>query len=157
MKTILFSTALILSALSLQANADGKDGHATSKKTPHAAALGAPGNAGKVTRTVTVDMDDSMRFTPENFSTKRGETIKFIVKNSGKLKHEMVLGSITELKKHAAMMLKFPEMEHDDPNQVAIEPGKTGEFIWQFSKAGTFDFACLEPGHFEAGMHGKIS
>jgi uncharacterized cupredoxin-like copper-binding protein len=80
-----------------------------------------------------------------------------VVKNSGKVKHEMVLGSIKELKEHAALMLKFPEMEHADPNQLGVEPGKTGEMIWQFTKAGKFEFACLQPGHFEAGMRGTIA
>ena len=73
------------------------------------------------------------------------------------MKHEMVLGTIKELKAHAEMMRKFPEMVHADPNQVSVEPGKTGELVWQFTKAGTFDFACLVPGHFEAGMVGKSS
>jgi uncharacterized cupredoxin-like copper-binding protein len=87
---------------------------------------------------------------------KRGETIRFVVRNTGKLKHEMVLGTIRELKEHAKQMRNFPEMEHADPNQVSVEPGKTGELVWRFTKAGTFDFACLVPGHFEAGMFGKV-
>ena len=82
--------------------------------------------------------------------------MRFIVRNTGQIKHEMVLGTISELKKHAALMAKFPEMEHDDPNAVSVEPGKTGEFAWTFSKPGSFDFACLVPGHFEAGMKGRI-
>ena len=77
--------------------------------------------------------------------------------NSGKLKHEMVLGSVKELKEHAEMMRKMPEMEHADENMVSVEPGKSGELIWQFTKAGKFDFACLQPGHFEAGMKGKVA
>lgn len=72
------------------------------------------------------------------------------------MKHEMVLGTLDELQKHAALMRKFPEMEHDDPNAVSIEPGQTGELVWRFTKTGDFDFACLVPGHFEAGMRGKI-
>jgi len=123
----------------------------------HASAVGKPGVAAKVTRTVNVDMTDNMRFTPANFTVKKGETIKFVVKNSGKIKHEMVLGSMKELKEHGAMMRKMPEMEHADANQVTVEPGKTGELVWQFTKAGKFDFACLQPGHFEAGMKGKIA
>jgi uncharacterized cupredoxin-like copper-binding protein len=97
-----------------------------------------------------------MRFKPDSIRVKRGETIRFIVRNTGKVKHEMVLGTIKELKEHAELMRKFPEMEHADPNQVSVEPGMSGELIWQFSKAGTFDFACLVPGHFEAGMVGNI-
>ena len=122
----------------------------------HEGALGRPGDPGKVTRNVEVEMNDAMRFNPENISVKRGETIRFIVRNTGKLKHEMVLGTIEELKQHAELMRKFPEMEHADPNQTSVEPGKTGELIWQFTNAGTFDFACLEPGHYEAGMVGKV-
>ena len=77
-------------------------------------------------------------------------------RNQGQVKHEFVLGTPAELKKHAALMAKFPQMEHDDPNAVSVEPGKTAEFAWTFAKKGSFDFACLVPGHFEAGMRGKI-
>ncbi|GAA4011940.1 cupredoxin family protein [Actimicrobium antarcticum] len=139
-----------------------KDGHEhsgskASDENDHAAALGESGNPAEATRTMEVDMNDAMRFTSASMSIKRGETIKFVVRNSGKIKHEMVLGSIAELKKHAALMVKFPGMEHLDPNQVSVEPGKTGELVWKFTKAGTLDFACLQPGHFEAGMRGKIA
>ena len=123
----------------------------------HDEVYGRPGDPAKVSRTVDIDMSDAMRFSPVSVSVRKGETIRFVVKNSGKVKHEMVLGSIKELKEHAALMLKFPEMEHADPNQLGVDPGKTGEMIWQFTKAGTFDFACLQPGHFEAGMRGKIA
>lgn len=122
----------------------------------HAAALGKPADAKHATRTMEVVMGDNMRYEPKRIDIKQGETIRFVVRNDGKVKHEMVLGTMAELKKHAALMLKFPEMEHDDPNAVSVEPGKTGEFAWTFSKPGSFDFACLEPGHFEAGMKGRI-
>ena len=157
MKSVLIASALALSLLSLNAFAHGDEGHAASgEKEGHAATMGRPGDANKVSKTMEVDMSDAMRFTPSTISVKRGDTVKFVVKNTGKVKHEMVLGSINELKEHAALMIKFPEMEHSDPNQIAVEPGKTGELVWKFSKAGTFDFACLQPGHFEAGMRGKI-
>ena len=122
----------------------------------HAAALGKPADVKQATRTMEIVMGDNMRFEPKRIDIKQGETIRFVVRNSGKVKHEMVLGSLAELKKHAALMLKFPEMEHDDPNAVSVEPGKMGEFAWAFTKPGTFDFACLVPGHFEAGMKGRI-
>jgi len=122
----------------------------------HAAALGKPGDPGKVTRSVEVEMNDTMRFKPDSIRVKRGETIRFVVRNAGKVKHEMVLGTIKELKEHAELMRKFPEMEHADPNQVGVDPGMTGELVWQFTRDGTFDFACLVPGHFEAGMVGKV-
>ena len=102
-------------------------------------------------------MTDAMRFTPASITVKKGETVRFVVKNSGKLKHEMVLGTANELREHAELMKKFPEMEHEEPNQVVLDPGKEGELVWQFTKSGTFDFACLQPGHFDAGMRGKIA
>jgi uncharacterized cupredoxin-like copper-binding protein len=133
--------------------ADG--GH--SEDGGHAQAAGKPGDPKKVSRTIQVVMSDDMKFTPSKINVKRGETIKFLVKNAGQIKHEMVIGSMTELKEHAEMMRKMPEMEHAGPNQVTLDPGKTGELVWQFAKAGTFDFACLQPGHFEAGMMGTVS
>lgn len=140
------------------AYSDGNHGKKPGQhKDEHASALGKPGDAKKVTRTVEVAMSDTMRFSPDKVVAKRGETIRFVVKNNGKLKHEMVLGTVIELKEHAALMLKFPEMEHADPNQVSVAPGKSGELIWQFTKDGTFDFACLQPGHYEAGMVGKVT
>lgn len=132
------------------------DAHAA-QHDDHAAALGKPGDPTQVSRTIEVVMTDNMRFNPARITVKRGETIKFVVKNAGQVKHEMVLGSMKELKEHAAMMRKMPEMEHADPNQVTVDPGKTGEMVWQFTKTGTFDFACLQPGHFEAGMAGKVA
>ncbi len=154
-----FLTLLALTLISSSVFAHGEEHHHGAKNEvhkTHAAAIGKPGDPNKISRTVEVEMSDNMRFTPNSVRVKRGETIKFVVKNSGNVKHEMVLGSVKELKEHAALMQKFPEMEHSDPNQVAVEAGKTGELIWQFTKAGKFDFACLQPGHFEAGMVGKV-
>jgi uncharacterized cupredoxin-like copper-binding protein len=120
------------------------------------AAIGKPGLASKVTRTVQVDMKDDMRFHVDTFKAKRGETIRFVIKNSGVLKHEMVLGTEKDLKDHYEVMKKHPEMEHAEPNMVTLAPGKTGEIIWQFTKAGKVDFACLQPGHYDAGMKGMV-
>ena len=122
----------------------------------HAAAIGEPGSPANVSRTVEVAMNDTMRFTPATIAVKKNETIRFVLKNDGKLKHEMVLGTPKELKAHAAMMRQMPDMKHADPNMAGVEPGKTGELVWKFTKPGSFDFACLQPGHFEAGMKGKI-
>jgi uncharacterized cupredoxin-like copper-binding protein len=134
-------------------NADGDH----SENGGHAHAAGKPGDPKKVSRAIKLVMSDDMKFTPSNIDVKRGETIKFVVKNAGKSRHEMIIGSMAELKAHAEMMRKMPGMEHAEPNQVTLDPGKTGDLIWQFTKAGTFDFACLQPGHFEAGMMGKVS
>ena len=120
-------------------------------------AIGEPGKAANVTRTVKIDMSDAMRYTPASIDAKQGETIRFVISNTGKVKHELVLGTEKELKDHYEVMKKFPEMEHDDPNMVTVAPGKTGEVIWKFSKAGKIDFACLQPGHYDAGMKGAVA
>ena len=120
-------------------------------------AIGEPGKAASVTRTVKIEMSDAMRYTPASIDAKQGETIRFVISNSGKVKHELVLGTEKELKEHYEVMKKFPEMEHDDPNMVTVAPGKTGEVIWKFTKAGKTDFACLQPGHYDAGMKGAVA
>ena len=120
-------------------------------------AIGKPGVAAKVARTIKVDMSDSMRFSPSNIAIRQGETVRFVVTNSGKLAHEMVLGKEKELKEHYEIMKKNPEMEHADANSVTVQPEKTGEIVWQFTKAGKVNFACLHPGHYDAGMKGLVT
>ena len=105
---------------------------------------------------IEIRMSDSMRFIPSAVSARKGQTVKFIVNNDGKLLHEMVLGTAQELKKHAELMRRFPGMKHDDSNMAHVNPGKTGEIVWQFTQAGEYAFACLVPGHFEAGMAGTV-
>jgi uncharacterized cupredoxin-like copper-binding protein len=120
-------------------------------------AFGREGDPKKATRTVKVDMSDAMRFTPAELTVKQGETVRFEVKNSGKTLHEMVLGTMQELKEHAELMKKFPGMEHDEPYMAHVAPGKTERIVWQFTKPGEFYYGCLVPGHFEAGMIGKVT
>lgn len=119
--------------------------------------FGKAGDPKKVVRTVNVDMSDKMRFTPAALTIKQGETVKFLVKNSGKTMHEFVLGTLPELKEHSELMKKFPAMEHDEPYMAHVAPGKTETIVWQFTRGGEFHFGCLLPGHFEAGMVGKIN
>jgi uncharacterized cupredoxin-like copper-binding protein len=118
--------------------------------------FGRTGDTKKATRTIRVDMSDRMRFTPDLIEVKEGDTVRLIVKNSGKTMHEMVIGTMQELKEHAEMMKKHPGMEHDEPFMAHVAPGKTEEIVWQFTKAGEFHYGCLIPGHFEAGMVGRI-
>lgn len=119
-----------------------------------AASLGSPGNSGQVSRTVEITMVDN-RFKPSEINVKQGETIKFMLRNTGKKKHEMVIGTPEELDEHAKMMKKFPDMEHSEPNMISVDPGKTGELIWQFTEAGTVNFECTLPGHFKE-MRGTV-
>ncbi len=146
-------TTLAAAWLAIAANAGGSPvgghGHETSD-------IGRPGQAAKVSRSVQVDMGDSMRFTPAKVAVEQGETIRFVVKNSGQLKHEFVMGKVKALKEHNELMKKFPAMEHADANMLGVAAGQTGELIWQFTKSGVVNFACLQPGHYEAGMKGAI-
>ena len=117
---------------------------------------GIAGDAKPGIRTVEFRMNDNMRFTPDKLEIKQGETVKFVLRNSGAVMHEFVLGTKKELEAHAALMVKFPTMEHSEPYMAHVPPGKTGEIVWTFNRAGDFDFACLIAGHYSAGMVGKV-
>ena len=142
-------------------------------------AFGRAGDPRRASRTFHIGMDDRMHFRataalrqdaksdaqsgdahqmkPGDIVVKRGQTVRFVVRNHGKVMHEMVIGTMKELKDHAEMMRKFPSMEHDEPYMAHVAPGKQGEIVWQFTKPGEFHYACLVPGHMEAGMIAKIT
>jgi uncharacterized cupredoxin-like copper-binding protein len=119
-------------------------------------AWGIAGEAKDVRRTIQIAMTDDMRFTPSSIDVKEGETVRFVVQNKGKVLHETVIGDKKTLDEHAALMQKFPTMEHDEPYMAHVAAGKKGELVWKFNRAGDFHFACLIPGHYQAGMVGKI-
>jgi uncharacterized cupredoxin-like copper-binding protein len=118
--------------------------------------FGREGDLKQVTRTVEIDMSDKMRFSPAELRIRQGETVRFRVKNSGKVMHEMVLGTMQELKEHAELMKKHPGMEHEEPHMAHVSAGKHETMVWQFNQPGEFYYGCLIPGHFEAGMVGRI-
>lgn len=149
------SLAALLALAAVAASAAGT--HAGGHGHDADQAIGKPGVAAKATRTIHVDMTDAMRFTPADITVKQGETVRFVIRNSGVLKHEFVLGTEQELKEHYEAMKKNPEMEHADPNMVTLAAGKTGEVVWQFTQAGKVDFGCLQPGHYDMGMKGIVS
>lgn len=130
----------------------GQPVHATAEQKP----WGIAGQTKAVTRTITIRMSDAMRFTPARIEVKQGQTVRLKVHNDGKVQHELVLGTPQELEEHAALMQKHPDMEHDEPYMVHVAPGKTGEILWTFNRAGEFEFACLIDGHYQAGMKGSI-
>jgi uncharacterized cupredoxin-like copper-binding protein len=161
-KSLIWPAFVALSIVSTTALAHGDGEHAATARTYDASkvvdrAFGREGNPKNVTRVVKLGMSDAFRFTPAEITVKRGETIKFIVHNDGKQLHEMVLGTPEELKQHAEVMKKFPDMQHTDPSMAHVKPGAHGEIVWQFTKAGEYQFACLLPGHYEAGMVGKVT
>ncbi|ANY83947.1 copper resistance protein (plasmid) [Microvirga ossetica] len=124
-------------------------------------AAGEPGDPSKpVVRTIEVTMketeDAKMLFEPNKVEIKRGEQVKFVLKNTGKVDHEFMLDSVQNNAKHKVAMQQNPDMEHDDPNGKRLTPSASNEIVWRFTKAGTFEFACLIPGHYESGMHGTV-
>lgn len=159
MKLINAFLATVLLGVSMGAAAHGDDDHSKKKAGPvkkEQKDWGIAGDAKAAKRTVELVMGDNMRFTPDKIEVKQGETVRFVVKNSGKMMHEIVIGTKKVLDEHAALMVKFPNMEHDEPYMAHVAPGKAGEVVWTFNRAGDFDFACLIAGHYQAGMVGKI-
>jgi uncharacterized cupredoxin-like copper-binding protein len=119
---------------------------------------GIAGDANKAKRSIEISMLDTMRFSPGEITVKQGETVKFTIKNtSTALLHEFVIGTQKENEEHAALMVKFPTMEHSEPYMAHVGAGKTGEIIWTFNRPGNFDFSCLIAGHYQAGMKGNIT
>lgn len=118
---------------------------------------GIAGSAKAVQRTITLRMGDDMRFAPAHIEVREGETVRLVVQNKGQLLHEIVLGTQASLAQHAQMMLKHPGMEHDEPYMAHVKAGNQGALVWTFNRAGRFDFACLIPGHYQAGMVGTIN
>lgn len=136
--------------------AQGSHAAAKSASAPEQQDWGIAGDAKAVKRTIRISMTDNMRFTPDRIEVTEGETVKLVIRNAGKMLHEMVIGTKAELDAHAEMMKKYPTMEHDEPWMAHVEAGKTATMVWQFNRAGEFRYACLLPGHYGAGMVGTI-
>jgi uncharacterized cupredoxin-like copper-binding protein len=151
------ATALLV-GLAGAAQAHGNAGHspvgAPVKKEQQP--WGIAGDAREAKRTIAIAMSDDMRFSPSRIQVRQGETIRFVVRNQGKLLHEMVIGDRKTLDEHAALMLKHPGMEHDEPYMAHVAAGKQASLVWNFNRAGQFEFACLIAGHYQAGMKGTI-
>ena len=154
---LLIATAMLVASLSALAHGEKPQAtkgvnYSEAEETP----FGRAADPRKAKRTVRVEMIDQMRFIPAEITVRRGEIVRFVPVNKGQVMHEMVLGTMDELKKHAEMMKQHPEMEHAEPHMAHVAPGKSGELGWQFTKSGEFFYGCLIPGHFDAGMIGKV-
>ena len=156
-KALCFAGVLLLAPPLAGAHGDASlDKTAKGTAKAEQKAFGIAGDPKRVSRTITMDMADEMRFLPAILRVKRGDTVRFVVRNRGQVMHEMVIGTMEELTEHAALMRKFPEMEHDEPYMAHVHPGKTEEIVWNFNRSGEFNYACLIAGHFENGMVGKV-
>jgi uncharacterized cupredoxin-like copper-binding protein len=149
-----------LTAMTLLATANvGAHGHGTKQHDAdnrpvikEQTAWGIAGDPAQASRTIEVVMTDDMRFTPNGVTVQHGETVRIVVRNVGKLMHELVIGNKASLEEHAELMLRFPDMEHDEPYMAHVPPGETAEIVWTFNQTGDLQFACLLPGHYQAGM-----
>jgi uncharacterized cupredoxin-like copper-binding protein len=125
----------------------------------HGFAAGEPGDPKRLHRVVEITMSEgpgNMTYSPSRIEVRKGEQVRFVLRNTGDLSHEFLLDSFENNAKHKIAMEKNPEMEHDDPNGKRVEPKASSEILWRFTKAGTFEFACLIPGHYESGMKGVV-
>jgi uncharacterized cupredoxin-like copper-binding protein len=157
-RTLILAAATGLLSLTGRAFAHGDEKHpgASGPVKKEQMDWGITGDAAAAKRSIDVGMADNMRFTPERIAVRLGETVRFSAKNNGKVMHEFVIGTQAENRKHAELMMKFPTMEHDAPYMAHVPPGKTGQIVWTFNRAGKFEFACLIAGHYQAGMVGTI-
>jgi uncharacterized cupredoxin-like copper-binding protein len=155
-KTIAVAIAVALAGSALAHEGAKQQKKADAPISTEENAFGREGDPKRVSRTIDVEMSDKMRFTPDALAVKQGETIRFRVRNSGQVMHEMVLGTMEGLQEHAELMRKNPGMEHGDPYMAHVAPGKTETMVWQFTKPGDFLYGCLVSGHFEAGMVGHV-
>lgn len=154
-KTLIFFAVL---AMAGHAYAHGNSTtHASTAPSPaQQTEWGIAGNPRDVKRTIALRMSDAMRFEPARIEVREGDTVRLRVANQGRLLHEIVLGTPQALSAHAELMKKFPNMEHDEAYMAHVPAGRKGEIVWTFNRAGEFAYACLIPGHFEAGMVGQI-
>ncbi len=160
-KIIIVSLAILASGSVAQAaNALGKQPHTQAYDLSDHQSIGKPGDEASVKETITISVSESatggMDFEPNAIPIEHGSVVRFIIKNTGLIDHEFFLGSFKEIEEHRQWMREHPSMEHADPNAVKIPSGQTAELIWEFSEITNLEFACLLPGHREAGMWGVI-
>jgi len=148
--------AIATASLAHESHQPKSQQQAATALAPEQKPWGIAGHKRDVKRTIDIAMADDMTFTPSVIEVREGDTVRLRLKNRGKDLHELVLGTLAEIEEHAALMKKHPEMEHDEPWMVHVQPGKTGEMVWHFNRAGDFDFACLVKDHYELGMAGRL-
>ena len=153
---VLMATSLTLVSANLLASGTHDHKHEAEEFDPLTNEFGSYEPGMKAVRTIEVEMSDDMRFSPDLINVEVGDVVMFKHSNTGKLMHEFVLGTHHSLDHHAEMMKKFPGMEHSEPFMAHVAPGETGQIMWKFSEPGEFSFGCLVPGHYDAGMKGRI-
>jgi uncharacterized cupredoxin-like copper-binding protein len=156
---VLAAAALLVSVVALQQRAGGHPDEHGRASHAHTFAAGEPGDPRKAARVVEIVMNEgpgTMTCNPDRVEVRRGEQVRFVLRNIGELRHEFMLDSFEGNAKHKVAMENNPDMVHEEPNGRQIDPKQTADLVWRFTKAGTFEFACLIPGHYETGMKGVV-
>ena len=156
-QTLALLAGLMLAPAGARAHGEAHGGASAAAAKREQKPWGVAGDAAAATRRIVVRMGDDMRFTPAHIDVRLGETLHSELHNDGRVLHEFVLGTPQELQAHAALMARFPDMEHDEPYMAHVRPGQRGTIVWTFNRAGEFSFACLIAGHYSAGMVGRVS
>lgn len=156
-RALLLASGALLLGGTAQGHGESKHPKTDAPATREQQPWGIAGEARRVTRTVELRMLDTMRFVPDRIAVKLGQTLRLRIRNTGAVLHELVIGTPAALDEHAALMARFPDMQHDEPWMSHVPPGQTGEIVWTFNRAGEFAFACLIAGHYQAGMVGRIT
>lgn len=120
-------------------------------------ALGQAADPASADRTIHITASDQLKFDPAQAQIKVGETVTFEIENTGGADHEFVLGSPTYQAAHEQAMQAGTMEMAGEPNTVDVPAGTTMTLTWQFTEAGTTQFACHQPGHFAAGMFGDVT
>lgn len=154
---LLVAPLLVLAGRVAQAHGSSHGAPAPAAAPREQKPWGIAGDPQQVRRTLEVTLRDTMRFEPDRITVKLGETWRLRVRNAGAVLHEFVIGTPEENRQHAELMMKFPDMQHDEPWMAHVPPGGTGEVVWLFNRPGQFEFACLIAGHYQAGMTGVIT
>ena len=131
--------------------------HHNEMMNKHHMNIGQPGKYSEITKILSINASDQMNFSPSGIELKSGQTIEFVVTNTGQLPHEFVLGTREQIEMHRQEMRDMPDMKHSDNNTLSLKPGETKTLIWKFTSVGDFLAACTLPGHYEAGMITKIN
>ncbi|TDI55384.1 MAG: copper-binding protein [Acidobacteria bacterium] len=122
--------------------------------------FGSPGQANDADRTIEVSANDDLTFSPAEIVVSTGETITFVVSNTGQVVHDFTLGDQTAQDDHEEEMAEMMESGdmtmHDEDNVVVLQPGETKELTWNFTESGTFLIGCHQPGHYAGGMKATI-
>lgn len=110
-------------------------------------------------RTVEVEMRD-IAFDPETVAVQRGETVRFVFVNTGKLDHDAFIGDAAAQREHGQEMQESGNGHggHGGGDEaVTVEPGERAELVHTFDEAGDVLIGCHQPGHYDAGMRLDLS